>query len=152
MDTSKLDAAIDEENNLHDQLFNKLMSQIKSNINDLKELSVAYTNNLFREDGSLICVEPFKIILFSTGLLESNKVNVYLDTSEGAVVYDSFDSEIGSFLPRDISPDQLKILLSVEDNFESAMYSTNPDRVIKTTLDYMGNSNNTLREKLNENN
>lgn len=148
MDTSNLDKLINENSDLRNALYDKLMNQINNNLTDLKELSVSFTEDLVRKDGSSACAGAFKVVLFKTNLFTSNTVSVYLDTSNGNIVYDYFDSEIGDYLPQNISPEQFKILLSVSDNFENAMFVTNPSKVIDASISALNKENVELKNKL----
>lgn len=148
MDTSKLENLVAEQSELRDKLYNTLMSQISNNMADLKELSLTFTNDLVREDGSVICTDAFKIILFKTNLIDSHSVDVYLDTTSGKVLYDYFDPDINDYLPQEITPEQLKILLSVNNNFENAMFTTDPSKIIEASADLLIEQNNDLKSKL----
>lgn len=148
MDTSKLENLVAEQSELRDKLYNTLMSQISNNMADLKELSLTFTNDLVREDGSVICTDAFKIILFKTNLIDSHSVDVYLDTTSGKVLYDYFDPDINDYLPQEITPEQLKILLSVNNNFENAMFATDPSKIIEASADLLIEQNNDLKSKL----
>ena len=150
MDTSSIESLQDQQKQLKKQMYDNLIKQINANIADLKDLSIDFTSDLVGKDGRTVCKEPLKIILFQTSLLTNNKVDVYVELSAGTFNFDDYDSEIGGFLPNQVSQEQLEILLSVSDHYEQAMIATDPDQIIKNTEVSMRKSNNDLQAKINQ--
>lgn len=148
MNTDELQSLLNEQKDLKYKLFYNLNEQIINNKNDLKELSATFYDNLVRPDGSPVCSEMCKIILFNTNLLESNTVNVCLNTTNDKIEYDSFDSETGVSLPQELNAEKLQILLSLNDNYENAMFATNPEKVINSTISNIKKNNEELSKKI----
>lgn len=151
MDTSKIDELLQEQNQLKADQYNRLVKQVHDHFDDLKDLSLNYVGELTGKDGKIICPEALKITLFETGLLENNKVNVYLELASAQFMYDSFDSEIGDYFPQKLNEAQMQILLSAGDNYPQAMFNTNLAEIITATENALLQENKRLQDNIESN-
>lgn len=150
MDTSKIQNALNHENEAKESMLTLFKKQIELNIDDLKELSSNFSDSLLDENGALLCNDMFKINLFDGKVFQDAASNVYLNTLDSKVYYDYFDSSIGDSLPNEVSNEQIKILLSMEGNFEKAMYATTPSRIINVTSKLTEKSASSITKRIED--
>lgn len=150
MDTTKLQNALNHEKQAKDSMFEAFHKQLTLNLDDLRTLSSTYENSLLNQDNQLLCPEMFKISLFDSKPFKDAISPVYLNTTDSKIYYDYFDSDLGDTLPNEVNDEQVKILLTIDTNFDKAMYATNPTKIINTTTELTEASANDINAKISD--
>lgn len=147
MDLSKLDEALDAESKAKEKMAQNVLSQLDTNRDNLKALG-KYTDMLVDPTGNKISVDTFKIGLFKTHAFdwkgETNGI-VYLDLFEGKIAidirddsHDINDIELGipkgPAMPLEMTVKHLVACIADDNNYESAMFATNPELLIKYAI------------------
>lgn len=150
MDTTKLQNALNHEKQAKDSMFAAFHKQLTLNLDDLRTLSSTYEDSLLAQDNQLLCPDMFKISLFDSKPFKDAISPVYLNTTDSKIYYNYFDSDLGDTLPAEVNDEQVKILLTIDTNFDKAMYATNPTEIITTTARLVEESANALNTKVND--